>query len=152
MSDGLVVGIESKLSEWLTRKPKKQEPFKSKYFDSAAGRWSALGLPSAQKIAEDIYAGETHFEYLDAPQLLKHALGLATQFGQAISLAYVYLDWPGPESVRHKAELTRFSSALDKGLRFRVRTYNEIINSLTIEGATDRDYLRYLRQRYLISA
>ena len=149
LADGHVVGIESKFSEWLTKKTKAQEPIKVKYFASDTGRWSALGLPKAQQLAEQIYAGETHFDHLDAPQLLKHALGLATQFGQRFSLAYVFLDWPGPESDIHRAEIVRFSSSIDESLQFSAKTYNDLLDFLTDDGRTDTEYLRYMGERYL---
>ena len=36
-SDGHVIGVESKFSEWLTPKSKNKEPFKSKYFSEDTG-------------------------------------------------------------------------------------------------------------------
>ena len=151
LTDSHVIGIESKFSEWLTKKTKNKGSFKSKYFDTDVGRWSALGLTRAQELAEQIHTGEIYFDYLDAPQLLKHALGLATQFGQNFSLEYVYLDWPGPESEIHRAETDRFSSSVDESLRFRAYSYNELLGFLADTGSVDGDYISYLRERYMVT-
>ncbi|MEP7247187.1 MAG: hypothetical protein ABI885_26365, partial [Gammaproteobacteria bacterium] len=79
---GAVIGIESKFTEWLAPKSPNKEHFRDKYFDvgeAAGGLWTSAGLPKCQKLAEAVHAKATRFRYLDAAQLLKHALGLATQ-------------------------------------------------------------------------
>ena len=85
--DGAVIGLESKFSEWLTPKPANKELFKPKYFPEVGGLWSARGLPNCQTMVADIYAGRLRFRYLDVVQLLKHALGLATQHEGKFDLA-----------------------------------------------------------------
>jgi hypothetical protein len=89
-------------------------------------------LPHCQVLAEDIRRKREHFSYLDAPQLLKHALGLATQLGLRFDLLYLYFDWPGSESVKHQAEVARFSERVGTDLRFKSLTYQDLFLRLEI--------------------
>lgn len=147
LASGHTVAIESKFCEWLTRKSALKEHFKPKYFPSGSGLWATRGLVQCQALAEDIRAKREHFSYLDAPQLLKHALGLATQLGRRFDLLYLYFDWPGPESTTHQAEVARFAMRVGTELRFREFTYQQLflqLESMNVE----RSYLAYLRARY----
>jgi hypothetical protein len=90
-SPDFVAAIESKFGEWLSQKRPKPERFKAKYFPSRHGLWERAGLPACQSLANDIRNSRTWFSWLDAPQLLKHALGLATQQGNKFSLTYLSL-------------------------------------------------------------
>jgi hypothetical protein len=91
------------------------------------------------------------FSYLDAPQLLKHALGLATQLGLRFDLLYVYFDWPGSESTKHQAEIARFSERVGSELRFRSFTYQDLFRRLDGMNVEPK-YLAYLRSRYFPDA
>tara|TARA_R110002096_G_scaffold258063_2_gene451675 strand:+ start:363 stop:815 length:453 start_codon:yes stop_codon:yes gene_type:complete len=144
-----VVGIESKYSEWLQKYSQGYAPFKSKYFRGKTGLWAERGFPRAQVLAEQMYSQDVFFHHLNAAQLLKHALGLASQFGKNISLAYVYLDWPGPESELHMAEIDQFASLVDENMRFRIWAYNNLIKSLASTAGVDEHYTGYLVDRYL---
>jgi hypothetical protein len=148
LEDGVTIAIESKLSEWLTAKPRNKESFKPKYFSSDDGLWANGGLISSETLARRIHAGDVRFNYLDAPQLLKHALGLATQVGQRFCLWYVYLDWPGRESSLHANDIEQFSQLVGDELSFRALTYQEILVALRRQPDVDRDYLEYLEGRY----
>lgn len=151
LESGHTVAIESKFCEWLTRKPAAKEHFKPKYFPSGAGLWAARNLPQCQVLAEDIRSKREHFSYLDAPQLLKHALGLATQLGQRFDLLYLYFDWPGPESQKHQGEVAHFAKRVGSELRFRAFTYQEMFLQLESKNV-ERSYLAYLRARYFPNA
>lgn len=149
LANGHVVGIESKFSEWLTPKSKSVAPFKPKYFPDGQGLWKERSLPRAQQLAECISNGEESFRYLDAPQLLKHALGLATQLGDRFSLFYVYLDWPGAESEAHGEEIHRFGTLVDACLRFKAMSYQDLFSSLNNMNSPDESYMSYMRARYI---
>lgn len=149
---GFTIGIESKFSEWLTPKPKSKEPFKTKYFPPGHGMWSDRGLPASQELANQMNSGITLFRHLDAPQLLKHALGLATQLGDQFSLYYIYLDWPGKESKVHGEEVNRFAKFVGDELGFKVVTYQRLLLSLQNEPGVDSNYLNYLGERYCNNA
>jgi len=148
LASGSVIAIESKFSEWLTPKPNNAEVFKPKYFPSDTKFWKQNGLPESQALAEKIYNGTEVFKFLDAPQLLKHALGLATQLSNRFSLYYLYYDWPGRESEAHRAEVARFAERVGAELRFRAFTYQEIYRQLCDYNTVDSKYLAYLRSRY----
>lgn len=146
---GLVIGVESKFSEWLTPKAPGKAPFKPKYFPESTELWSSRGLAACQTLAREIYEGTARFRYLDAPQLLKHALGLATQHPGNFELYYVYFDWPGPESSAHRSEVERFENSVRHDFRFHVSTYQDLFTRLVrAAGMQHASYIRYLHERY----
>ena len=150
---GVVVGLESKFSEWLTPKPPNKELFKPKYFPESGGLWSARGLPACQALATEVHAGKVHFRYLDVAQLLKHALGLATQHEGKFGLNYVFYDWPGPESLAHSAEVERFQALVGNDFRFLWSSYQEVYKRLCQAiGQEHIAYTTYLGSRYFHDA
>lgn len=148
LANGNVVGIESKFSEWIIPKSKNSTPFKPKYFPPGRELWSDRSLPRAQQLAQSINTGEQIFKHLNAPQLLKHALGMATQLGDKFSLFYLYLNCPGPESAAHSDEINHFGSLLDDGLGFKALSYQGLFSSLSSKGDIDTGYASYMRARY----
>jgi hypothetical protein len=110
--------------------------------------WAERGLPVSQELAEQMNSGGARFRYLDAAQLLKHALGMATQLGDKFSLYYMYLELPGKESNIHIEEVSQFASCLGAELGFKAITYQQLLSSLQHEQGADLDYLNYLRKRY----
>ena len=150
--NGLVIGVESKISEWLTPKAPGKEQFKSKYFPESTELWSSRGLAACQALAREMHEGTARFRYLDAPQLLKHALGLATQHPGNFELYYVYFDWPGPESSAHRSEVERFENSVRQDFRFHVSTYQDVFTRLVSAAGTQHaSYIRYLHERYFPS-
>jgi len=146
---GLVIGVESKFSEWLTPKPAGKEMFKAKYFPESIGLWTSRRLPGCQALANEVQSGADQFRYLDVAQLLKHALGLSTQHPGSIELFYVFFDIPGQESLAHRAEVERFESAVKGDFRFRWSSYQDIFKKLAQSaGAEHRSYITYLGERY----
>jgi hypothetical protein len=151
LASGHTVAIESKFCEWLGRKSSNKEYFKPKYFADRSQLWAVRGLQRCQQLAADMRQKREHFTYLDAPQLLKHALGLATQQGQRFDLYYLYFEWRGPESAKHRAEIERFSERVGTELRFRSFTYQELFHQL--QGRlVEPSYINYLRERYFANA
>lgn len=146
---GLVIGVESKFSEWLASKPAGKEKFKEKYFPESIGLWSARGLPGCQALANEVQSGDGVFRYLDVAQLLKHALGLSTQHPGNIELFYVFFDFPGQESLAHLTEIERFACAVRGDFQFRWSSYQDIFKKLAQStGAEHRSYITYLGERY----
>lgn len=148
LSSGHVIGIESKFSEWLTPKSKSKPPFKDKYFQSNESLWGKHRLPQSQKLAKEMFDGRESFRYLDAPQLLKHALGLATQCNDQFSLYYIYYDWPCPESDMHQEEINLFSDHVAEELRFKSISYQSLFQKFGTLLAGNGEYSNYLRSRY----
>lgn len=153
LKSGVTLAVESKFCEWLTPKPPAKRPFKEKYFAPIPDLWARVGLPCCQSLANDIRDQIERFLYLDAPQLLKHALGLATQLGNQFSLCYLYYDWPSAESEVHRTEVARFVSRVGTELRFRTTTYQMLFRRLMTCGVPiDPGYTEYLQNRYFKDA
>lgn len=142
----LTWGVESKFTEPFGN-GQSRPPFRESYFKPEVGRWNGLGLPACQKLAEGLRDGVLSFKYLDAPQLLKHTLGLRTQHPEG----RLILLWYKPETEEAEAfteEIRRFGESVDEPLGFRAITYQEVFVRLAQEPAAQPTYLDYLRSRY----
>ena len=150
LDDGRYVAVESKFTEWLVRRPHSKRVFKDKYFPASddGGVWSAVGLPRCQALAEDLQAGRERLKFLHGPQLLKHALGLATSGKRNSVLVYLYYEWPVRQAALHREELDRVVARLAPELDLRVLTYQALFKSLRGAVGVDALYLDYLTQRY----
>jgi len=139
------VAIESKFTEWLSSR---ERTLDAKYFPPGEGLWAAEYLPGCQRLANDLRESAP-FKHLDAPQLLKHALGLARKKAGTYELHYIYFDWDGPEGKVHAAEVTRFENLVGQEIRFRALSYQQLFERLgrTIHPE-DAVYLDYLTARY----
>jgi hypothetical protein len=146
--DGRLVAIESKLGEWLVRRPRSKTVFKDKYFPPSGAVWSDAGLPRCQSLADDLQRGRERPKLLHAAQLLKHALGLAKSGARAPTLLYLYFDCPGREAATHRSELDRILERLVPEIDLRVETYQELYRALCATPGLDPDYLSYLARRY----
>ena len=149
LANGTTVGVESKFTEWLHAKTQQREAFKPKYFPDGKGLWQARGLRQSQALAQAMGTGATVFRHFDAAQLLKHALGLATQLGDKFAILYLFYDWPCAEAEAHRAEVQDFASLVGSEVRFRALTYQDLYRRLKSKaGAADGEYLAYLGRRY----
>ncbi len=142
------IAIESKFTEWLTPKLTGKPSFAKSYFPSDKGLWDKAGLPETQRLADSIYSEENSFRRLDVPQLIKHALGLATQLGSKFRLFYVYYDWPCDEAKEHNMEIAAFSERIHEELGFQAMSYQELFSSLSRSVDVPAGYIAYLRSRY----
>ena len=149
LAGGRTIGIESKFTEWhLPRRPAKIR-FKDKYFPPEAKLWSSRGLPGCQSLAEELQDGRTRYRYFYATQLLKHALGMATQCDGGIGLYYLYYDWSGPAAREHRKEIERFAGRVGAELGFQSLSYQELFQRLRQSiVSVDAVYLAYLQARY----
>jgi hypothetical protein len=147
-SDGRCVAVESKLSEWLVPRPRRVRAFKDKYFAQGKPVWAAAGLPHCQELAEELQDGRERFTYLNAAQLLKHALGLANNGLSTSALVYLYYDRPGKEAAAHRAELDRVLERLGPDIELHVSTYQALFLALREQPTLEREYVDYLAQRY----
>ena len=152
---GGVFAIESKFIEWVSKQTKVDADFRKKYLRSSPGLWTQQWLFCCQELAEEIGAGKdggkSLFQFLDAAQLLKHALGLATIHDDRFSLYYLYYDWPGERSEAHRDEIERFAARVGDEIRFKALSYQDVYKQLRVLTPPDseyRDYLDYLRDRY----
>ena len=142
------VAIESKFAEWLSPRPRSQRVFKDKYFAQGLRVWDAAGLPRCQALAEDLQQNRERLKHLNAPQLLKHVLGLAVNGLRTSALVYLYYDRPGKEATTHRAELDRVIARLRPEIDVRATTYQAVFAVLRATPGLDRDYVDYLARRY----
>ena len=150
LEDGRLVGIESKFTEWMT--PKGDLAAKlTPYLGKDASYWSRAGLPASDRLAREMTDGRSTFAYLDVPQLLKHALGLARKSAPGWLLRYVYFDAPGlVAGEAHAREIAQFEAAVGDELSFRAVSYQRLLAAVATPAAADDEaYHRYLADRYL---
>ena len=146
-----VIAIESKFMEPYARSEKKGT-LKAKYF-SHARLWEKAGLRGCQALADRLRERSVAFHYLDAAQLLKHMLGLATN-EQSWRLIYLWYDVAGEVSLKHRAELQTFVQAIGLDCsRFGAQSYQELFAALApVLRGTHGEYGGYLESRYFHQA
>ena len=105
-------------------------------------------MPETQRFAEEVQSKAIVFRYLDAPQLMKHALGLATHCGSKFRLLYVYFDAAGRIGDAHREEIQEFTGRLVSELGFQAFSYQDLIGKLRSGSGITNEYLQYLRARY----
>lgn len=149
LNDGPLVAIESKFTEWMTRKKADLPRLRDKYLRPGT-LWDDIGLPRCQQLAAAIAAGAETFLQLDAPQLLKHALGLGTSAARPFALMYLYHDYANTAAMadRHREEIARFTGLVDDRLGFAAMSYQQLIAGLAATPGVDSDYVHYLQERY----
>lgn len=110
-------------------------------------RWA--GLPASHQLARDTSSGKELFFRFDAPQLLKHALGLRREYGvRRFELVYLYYHVPSKEADQHVMEVDRFTDRIAGEICFRSMTYQEPFSNQKVVAADHKDYLDYLADRY----
>jgi hypothetical protein len=149
----VVLGLESGHiaieSKFLEPYEKHTAGFRSTYFDGDRTYWEERGLKHCQELAHRIQDGRQNFKWLDAEQLLKHALGLA-KCGGEWSLWYLWYEVDDVPGTEHAAEAEEFGTLANMdGIGFRSMTYQDLFARLYKFGARDhRRYLDYLADRY----
>ncbi len=147
---GGLLAIECKFSEWLVPKRQRAGVFHDRYFPPGEGAWREAGLPACQTLAEEMQAGRVYFRYLDARQLLKHALGLKAAQAENVALLYLYFDWPGCLGDLHRAEIRRLTESTGPELALRTLTYQRLVPAMGVVPALE--YREYLELRYGLGA
>lgn len=147
LADGQRIGIESKFVEPY-RNPGTAYSLSPKYFPPGLGHWSNAGLLRAQGLVNEIRG---RWNYLDAPQLLKHMLGLRSEQPEAtVELIYVWYDNDFNDAKAHRAEVERFSDSIAGDVvRFSAISYQELFRSLR-DSSPDSSpgWAAYLAERY----
>ena len=147
LADESVVGVECKFLEPYSPR-KRQGAFSESYFRGRR-RWADVDLPWSQAVAENIFAGALTFRYLDAVQLLKHALALARAYRNRFSLWYFWYEVSSPLEMVHQEEIQRFMELVGSEVRFRAVSYQELHAKLSSVAAADHSrYLAYIGNRY----
>lgn len=153
LEDGALVGIESKFTEWML--PKHSLTMQASYFSPAAdgSLWKKRHLSSCHAMAESLRGGTNVFRYLDAPQLLKHVLGLARAadaVARPFHLLYLYWDASGDEGDTHREEIVAFAGAVSGEVSFTTLTYQELVARMAAcdSAGVHEAYLAYMMSRY----
>ena len=144
-SSGKLWCIESKFCEPYRAKDKR-DPFASSYFSTGIGLWDDRGLPRCQELATALRDGGRLFEYLDAAQLLKHALGMLNQDAPA-TLTFLWYAHEA-EATPLRGELSEFKGRVDTVLGFQSITYQDLFGRLRGLQIQAEAHLEYLRARY----
>lgn len=144
--DGRLVGVEAKFTEPY-RSDAQHRPLSHRYLPEKNRLWISAGLPGAQALAE---APSTD-RHLDAPQLLKHLLGLASMRTphRADALLYLWFDTGRDDAKKHAAEVNRFASHVAGDVvQFLSVTYQQVFARLG--NAEPRPgWWEYVEGRYL---
>jgi hypothetical protein len=147
-ADGWLFAIESKYTEPYTRA---QKPFlKPQYFSQNRSRWTDVGLPGCQDVAEQIRSGHHRYTMFDVAQTLKHMLALG-RTGSRWTLCCLWYEVPGAAADTHRAELQQFAAQIGAdNAHFTALTYQELFARMEpLAGGEHADYIAYLRDRYI---
>jgi hypothetical protein len=149
-----MIGVESKFCEPFSTRAK--PGLKPAYLDDRCAEfWRRM--PRLHKLAETVCPENGAYEHLDAPQLLKHILGLSRN-AKRFQLLYVYYAVPGRAGSKHADEIEKFISvATQDRVDVVALTYQDVIGRLLTSNRvlpeTGREghtaYLNYVAERYL---
>jgi hypothetical protein len=109
------------------------------------------GISEVRALACDIVeqsGARTDFKYLDASQLIKHILGLKSDYSGPFCLLYLWYKVDSDEAEQHQEELDRFSRSIKDEISFRTMTYQYLFNGIRELSGVDSAYIEYLEQRY----
>jgi hypothetical protein len=139
------VAIESKCTEWMEPKPARFSPS----YDSLS---PSHGHSPWFELIQQLLAEPCRYEFLDAAQLVKHALGLLTCYG-ALELRLIYLYWEPhnaadwPECRKHRGEADDLANQVKQcSIRLQPMSYRELWEEWAHQGPPP--HLPYLRARY----
>ena len=147
LTDGGMVGIESKFTEWM-QTDAGQSKSMAPYFRTEPSLWEAAGLTGCAKLARAVYDGSERFAYLNVPQLLKHALGLQRAGAASWSLGYLWYDAESNAGEQHRQEVRRFADAVGEEVALHELSYHDLVDALERTAGVEQGYLSYLRGRY----
>jgi broad specificity phosphatase PhoE len=125
--------------------------FKSYFEGIQDGKFLSKGLKNCE-IKESI-DNLRKTKHLDASQLIKHILGLKSNYDKNFTLLYLWYDVPGTEGYEHRQEIEAFASiAKADGINFRHITYQKVIENLDKKEYKNiekfEEYINYLEERY----
>lgn len=149
LQDDNLIAVESKFISWLIPRKRSMD---ASYFPRGEGLWAAHNLPRCQSLAL-AYREFGPYKFLDAPQLLKHALGLASKKPTRYEIYYIYFEWKSREGDAHAEELAKFSELVGEEVHFRALTYQQLFARLgQAIRPGDAGYLNYLTKRYAVDS
>lgn len=141
----VIVAVESKCTEWMKPKSARFSPS----YDRLRG---SHGDSPWYEMIQQLRAEPGRYEFLDAAQLVKHALGLLTCYG-ARELLLLYLYWEPrnaaewPQCRHHRAEVEDLANRVARcSVRLLPMSYRELWEEWTSQGSPPHQ--AYLRVRY----
>jgi hypothetical protein len=143
------IAIEAKFTEPYSGKPTRLK--KAYIADDVIDKiWG--GLEKCRELAER-FTEEVPFQYLDAPQLLKHIVGLCNSYGEGnFVLVYLWYDTYTGESEKHVAEIEDFANGISGEVEFKQVTYQEVFERIRNEEDGETGYSTYMLERYFPNA
>jgi len=141
--------IEAKFSEPYRTTTQRNETNLDKYLNKES-LWE--GLHGCQEMAGEILAQEgekTKWEHLDAPQLIKHILGLTYKYEpNGFTLLYLWFDCDTEEAKKLSREILTFRDCVKNEIDFRSMNYQELFSKIEGLSNVDQEYTSYLGERY----
>jgi hypothetical protein len=152
---GLPLGVESKMLEPFSGHKALRAAYTERDMSpTRRAQWSEL--PACRDLAQAMATGDVAFKRLDAPQLLKHTLGMTRSYG-ARRFELLLLWYAPPRAARASCagelatleeEIAHFGDKVRGDVNFRSMTYQELYQRLVKSSSGNRDYLEYLGGRY----
>lgn len=137
--------VESKFTEPYSKGRKSLR----KAYVETPGVWGKY--TNCELLANQIVSEDKVFEHLDAPQLLKHILGLKTKYGEeGFTLLYLWYDFASIEADKHRQEIQTFRNSIENEIDFRHLTYQDVFKAVNSMPGVDNSYLSYMQDRYFL--
>ena len=137
--------VESKFTEPYSKGRKSLR----KAYVETPGVWGKY--TGCELLANQIVSGEKVFEHLDAPQLIKHLLGLKTNYGEeGFALLYLWYDFASAEADKHRQEIQTFKNSIENEIDFRHLTYQDLFKAVSSMPGVNNGYISYMHDRYFL--
>jgi hypothetical protein len=143
------LAIESKFLEPYDKKDKNKIPFKEAYFIvKDKDIWDRY--EKCKDLAREMNDNRKLFRYFDAPQILKHMLGLESSYGKhKFILICLWYKIDSLEANEHVREINVFKERITSEFDFRDMTYQDLFEKVKkLSGNNHKKYIEYLEKRY----
>lgn len=148
------IAIEAKFTEPYFKRPPNK--FAASYFQTDTEWYRKrtdrlwTGLPTLHSLALALDNRQVTYQFLHAAQLIKHALGLAREYGRnGFWLNYVWFDGADQVSRAHRREIEHFLMIASNDIHVGAISYQDL-NSI-LGSAAQRSRSEYVAERYFNS-
>jgi hypothetical protein len=146
-----VIGVESKFTEYFTRKLPNHKKNLGKYSDKEKLNYLPEGF---NKCIIKHYEQDAEDKHLDIAQLIKHAIGLINnnkKKKKRLKLVYIYwqpCNWENyAECKQHRKEIEDFRNRIGKFIKFIPMAYNDLWNEFE-DNEIFRNHILKVKERY----
>jgi hypothetical protein len=152
-NENTIIGIESKFTEYFTKKSPNYENNLGKYLDN---KTLLEYLPDGfnDEIIKNYATKDLEKKYLDIAQLIKHTIGLINNNKCKKRLKLVYIYWQPlnfdkyDECIQHNQEIISFKSKIDKFIDdFVPMSYNDFWSEFE-NNKLFKNHIEKMRERY----